>query len=86
MITATTWVRRGVAARFPTKYEVDSLEMSRISKLAKLQLEDAQEDLEEAQQQQTQDMNGTTAAAEEESAGESEVGEQGDGVRLPMGK
>ncbi|OAP62965.1 hypothetical protein AYL99_02192 [Fonsecaea erecta] len=45
MTLATTWVRRGVAAQFPTKYKVDEAELSRISKLARLQLEDAQQDL-----------------------------------------
>ncbi|KAJ5721514.1 uncharacterized protein N7483_009448 [Penicillium malachiteum] len=45
MITTTAWVRRGVAAQFPTKYEIDEKEMDRISKLARMQLEDAQEDL-----------------------------------------
>lgn len=49
MTLATTWVRRGVASQFPTKYDVDEEELSRISKLAKLQLEDAQEDLDAAQ-------------------------------------
>ncbi|EXJ84804.1 hypothetical protein A1O3_05476 [Capronia epimyces CBS 606.96] len=49
MTLATTWVRRGVAAQFPVKYQVDEAELSRISKLARLQLEDAQEDLETAQ-------------------------------------
>ena len=48
-ITATTWVPRGYAARFPTKYVFDDEEYARIAKLAKLQLEDAQEDLDEAQ-------------------------------------
>ncbi|KAI4202446.1 MAG: hypothetical protein LQ350_002529 [Teloschistes chrysophthalmus] len=48
MITASTWVPRGAAAQFPTKYDVDEKELSRISRLAKLQLEDAEEDLEEA--------------------------------------
>ena len=48
MITATTWVPRGFAASFPTKYEVDEAELSRISKLAKLQLNDAKEDLDTA--------------------------------------
>lgn len=52
MTLATTWVRRGVAAQFPTKYQVDEKELSRISELARLQLEDAQEDLENAQQAQ----------------------------------
>lgn len=50
MITATTWVPRGFAAPFPTKYVFDDEEYGRIAKLAKLQLEDAQEDLEEAQE------------------------------------
>jgi periodic tryptophan protein 1 len=49
MVLATTWVRRGVAAQFPTKYEIDEAELGRISKLARLQLEDAQDDLDDAQ-------------------------------------
>lgn len=49
MTLATTWVRRGVAAQFPTKYQVDEAELDRISRLARLQLEDAQEDLENSQ-------------------------------------
>lgn len=45
MITAALWVRRGAAAVFPEKYDVDEDELARISKLAKLQLKDAKEDL-----------------------------------------
>ena len=48
MITATTWVPRGFAAPFPTKYVFDEEEFERISTLAKLQLDDAKEDLQEA--------------------------------------
>jgi len=48
MITATAWVPRGFAAPFPTKYTFDE-EFKRISELAKLQLEDAKDDLKEAQ-------------------------------------
>lgn len=48
MITASTWVPRGAAAQFPTKYDVDEEELARISRLAKLKLEDAEEDLDEA--------------------------------------
>ncbi|KAI9812441.1 MAG: hypothetical protein M1827_004672 [Pycnora praestabilis] len=48
MITATAWVPRGFPAPFPTKYDFDEIEFERISKLAKLQLEDAQEDLDQA--------------------------------------
>jgi len=45
MVLATTWVRRGIAAPFPKKYEIDEAELGRISKLARLQLEDAQKEL-----------------------------------------
>lgn len=48
MITASLWVSRGAAAQFPEKYEINEDELSRISKLAKLQLEDAKEDLSDA--------------------------------------
>lgn len=49
MITTSAWVRRGVAAQFPTKYEIDEKEMNRISKLARMQLEDARDELSAAQ-------------------------------------
>lgn len=49
MITTTTWVKRGVAAQFPTKYEIDEAEMGRISKLARMQLEEAKDDMSAAQ-------------------------------------
>lgn len=55
MITATTWVPRGFAATFPTKYDVDEHELARISKLAKLKLDDAKEDLETAQYGENED-------------------------------
>ena len=46
MITASLWVRRGAAAEYPIKYDVDESELSRISKLANLRLEDAKEEQE----------------------------------------
>ncbi|KAJ9662875.1 rRNA-processing protein [Neophaeococcomyces mojaviensis] len=49
MTLATAWVRRGVAANLPQKYEVDEAELGRIEKLARLQLEDARQDLDAAQ-------------------------------------
>lgn len=49
MTLATAWVRRGIAAEFPRKYEVDEAELGRIEKLAKLQLRDAQDELSAAQ-------------------------------------
>lgn len=55
MITTTSWVKRGVAAQFPTKYVIDEAEMSRISKLARMQLEDAKEDMSAAQEGKMED-------------------------------
>lgn len=49
MITASAWVPRGAAANFPVRYDIDESELARISKLAKLQLDDANEDLDDAQ-------------------------------------
>ncbi|KAL1633184.1 rRNA-processing protein [Neofusicoccum ribis] len=59
MITATSWVPRGFAAPFPQKYVFDDGEFERISQLARLQLDDAKEDLDEAK-------NGGKSADEEE--------------------
>ncbi|KAK0367225.1 rRNA-processing protein [Friedmanniomyces endolithicus] len=50
MITATAWVPRGRASQHPARYEFDEEEYGRISKLAKLELDDANEDLEDARQ------------------------------------
>ncbi|KAI0879408.1 WD domain-containing protein [Hypoxylon argillaceum] len=49
MITTTAWVPRGFAAPFPSRYNFDETEFERIAELAKLQLDDAKDDLEEAQ-------------------------------------
>ncbi|KAL2821732.1 WD40-repeat-containing domain protein [Aspergillus cavernicola] len=76
MITSSAWVRRGVAAQFPTKYEIDEDEMNRISKLARMQLEDAQEDLSAAQEQ----ANGDTEEKNED-AMEEDVVEGKDGKK-----
>jgi len=64
MITATTWVPRGFAAPFPTKYTFDEEEFARIAELAKLQLDDANEDLDEARN--AEESNGTDAMVEGE--------------------
>jgi periodic tryptophan protein 1 len=55
MITATTWVPRGFAAPFPTKYDFDEEEFQRIAELAKLQLDDANEGLEDARKTENGD-------------------------------
>lgn len=59
MITATTWVPRGFAAQFPTRHEFDEEEYDRIAKLAKLQLDDANEDLEDAKKEQNAEKSGS---------------------------
>lgn len=55
MITAAQWVPRGFAAPFPQKYTLDEAEYERIAELAKLQLDDAEEDLKEAQEKEGDD-------------------------------
>lgn len=65
MITTTAWVRRGVAAQFPTKYEIDEEEMGRISKLARMQLEEAQEGLSAAKEGKADDGEEDTAMDED---------------------
>ncbi|RJE22182.1 periodic tryptophan protein [Aspergillus sclerotialis] len=75
MITTSAWVRRGVAAQFPTKYEIDEEEMGRISKLARMQLEDAQGELasakegkEDAESMDEDDKEGDQDAMDEDKA------------------
>ncbi|KAF4469940.1 wd repeat-containing [Fusarium albosuccineum] len=65
MITASQWVPRGFAAPFPKNYTLDEAEFERIAELAKLQLDDAQEDLEEAQENAAED--GAKAEKKEDS-------------------
>lgn len=65
MITATAWVPRGFAAPFPNKYTFDEEEFQRISALAKLQLDEANEDLEDAR-------NGITET-DDDASGEEEA-------------
>lgn len=48
LISAVSWVRRGAAARQPTKYVLDDGELERVSKLARIGLEDARAELEKA--------------------------------------
>ena len=48
MITATAWVPRGFAAQFPDRAEFNDAEFERIAQLARLKLDDAEADLEDA--------------------------------------
>ncbi|KAF7189310.1 putative WD repeat-containing protein C17D11.16 [Pseudocercospora fuligena] len=78
MITATAWVPRGHAAAFPTKYNMDDEEYARIAKLAKLELDDAKEDLEKARDALNKVSMGDTEDAENGAEKESESEESGD--------
>jgi periodic tryptophan protein 1 len=46
LISAVAWVRRGVAAEYPSKYTIDEKELERVSALARVELEDARVELE----------------------------------------
>ncbi|KAI0176420.1 WD40 repeat-like protein [Hypoxylon sp. FL1284] len=52
MVTTSAWVPRGFAAPFPAKYDFDESEFDRIASLAQLRLDDANEELEEAQEEE----------------------------------
>ena len=67
MVTATTWVSQGFAARYPAKYDFNEDEYDRISELARLQLDDAKEDL----------------AAAEKGRDDDRQEELGPGVKIP---
>ncbi|KAL8876852.1 MAG: hypothetical protein Q9198_005020, partial [Flavoplaca austrocitrina] len=70
MITASAWVPRGAAAAFPIKYDVDETELARISKLAKLQLKDAEEDLDAAQNGQTNHDHSGSSSEDDDNDGD----------------
>jgi periodic tryptophan protein 1 len=71
MITATAWVPRGFAAPFPTKYTFDEEEFQRIAELAKIHLDDANEDLEDARKEAAGDID--TKVVGEEDGSDDEV-------------
>jgi len=48
LISAVSWVRRGVSAQHPQKYVLDDKELERVSALARIELEDARIELERA--------------------------------------
>lgn len=78
MITATTWVPRGHAAAFPTKYVFDEDEYARISKLAKLELSDAKHDLEKAREAMSKRNGDANSESSEENSSDSD---EDDGVQ-----
>ncbi|KAK4058688.1 rRNA-processing protein [Microbotryomycetes sp. JL221] len=46
LISAVSWIPRGVAAQHPSKYVVDETELDRVGQLARVKLQDAQFELE----------------------------------------
>ncbi|KAG9126883.1 hypothetical protein FRC07_001541 [Ceratobasidium sp. 392] len=48
LISSIAWVRRGAAAESPEKYNLDEKELSRVQQLARIELEDAQLELQKA--------------------------------------
>ncbi|GAW18183.1 hypothetical protein ANO14919_076570 [Xylariales sp. No.14919] len=66
MITTSAWVPRGFAAPFPSRYNFDEAEFERIAELAKLQLDDANDDLEEARAGGGADEDDVTADSDSE--------------------
>ncbi|KAG0152153.1 hypothetical protein CROQUDRAFT_650229 [Cronartium quercuum f. sp. fusiforme G11] len=49
LISSTIWVRRGVAAQFPQRYNLDEKEMERVAKMAGSRLEQVKQELAQAQ-------------------------------------
>ncbi|KAK9472336.1 transducin family protein [Dipodascopsis tothii] len=78
MITGTAWVPHGFAAEFPVKYELDESELERISELSRLNLNDANEDLEEAMAGSDDEHAG--AESDAESAGDDAAATAGTGA------
>jgi periodic tryptophan protein 1 len=65
LISSIAWVRRGVAAENPEKYNLDEKELERVQKLARIELEDAQVELQRASEA-AQDMDNRSDDEEEE--------------------
>jgi periodic tryptophan protein 1 len=84
MITATTWVPRGFPAPLPTKYAVDDDELQRISKLAKLKLDDAKEDLEDAKVDKMDKDDDADDDDDDNSDSDDELSGPGNGVKIPQ--
>ncbi|KAI1780127.1 WD40 repeat-like protein [Hypoxylon cercidicola] len=80
MITTSAWVPRGFAAPFPAKYNFDESEFERIASLAKLHLDDANEDLQEAQEEEndTNDKNGTSSEKQVASSDNKTIAQNGE--------
>lgn len=75
LISAVSWIPRGVAAQHPSKYVVDEKELDRVGQLARVRLEDAQLELELAQATQTDDARDNMDDDEDESGSQEDDNE-----------
>ncbi|SAM08534.1 hypothetical protein [Absidia glauca] len=66
MISAIHWIRQGVAAQHPEKYDLNDKEYDRINKLAADQLEDAREQMKEAEEMAVDQQTTTTATKDDD--------------------
>ncbi|KAE9401514.1 WD40 repeat-like protein [Gymnopus androsaceus JB14] len=66
LISAVSWVRRGVAVQNPAKYVLDDKELERVSALARIELEDAQVELKRAHEAAQTMGQGDDADADED--------------------
>ncbi|TFK49635.1 transducin family protein/WD-40 repeat family protein [Heliocybe sulcata] len=71
LISCVSWVKRGVAARHPSKYILDDKELERVSSLARIELEDARLELQRAHEA-AQGMGKGAEGDEADDAGEDE--------------
>jgi periodic tryptophan protein 1 len=79
LISAVSWVRRGVTAQHPEKYVLDDKELERVSALAKIELEDARVELERAHLA-AQSMGKAAEGEEADDHGVDDVGEDDNDV------
>ncbi|EJD06886.1 transducin family protein/WD-40 repeat family protein [Fomitiporia mediterranea MF3/22] len=72
LISCVSWVKRGVAAQHPQKYNLDERELERVSKLARIEIEDARQELERAHEAAKLMGRGAEGAEADDRGGEDE--------------
>ncbi|KAG8741242.1 hypothetical protein FRC12_015737 [Ceratobasidium sp. 428] len=78
LISSIAWVRRGAAAENPEKYNLDEKELERVQQLARIELEDAQLELQKASEA-AQEMEGRSEdEADDDEAGWEDVSDDDD--------
>jgi periodic tryptophan protein 1 len=78
LISSIAWVRRGAAAENPEKYNLDEKELERVQQLARIELEDAQIELQKASEA-AQEMEGRSEDGDEDEDGDGEEGDDDEG-------